>query len=509
MSDPHGPDSGTSAASSAWMEILFDLSPDLMCLASVDGYFKRVNRAFERTLGHMAQELVSRPMIDFVHPEDRARTRTALDGLTRGGELHQFENRYVCRDGSIRWLQWNCRPAPNRDGLIAATARDVTDNVARNEQAAMRRVATVVAHGAAPSDVFTAVAAEIADLLDADLTLIGRYEPDATFTYLAGGGRMQTSSPLLGDRLMLGGNNLASKILSSGRPESMSYDNASGPIAAFAHKRALRCAVGTPILVDGRIWGAMFACWPQQRDISSETMDRLTQITELVAAAIANAESRSALIESRARVVAAADDSRRRIERDLHDGAQQRLVTLALKLRSQESTIPADLCGLFTDVASGLEEILDDIRELSRGIHPAALSRAGLGPALKGLARRAPLPIEVAVRISIRPVERIEVAIYYIVAEALTNVAKHAQASHAVVDVGATGEVIRVSISDDGIGGADLSRGSGLLGLRDRVEALGGTMSVNSSPSGTTLVVDLPTCWRYCGEEGRGGRVPD
>jgi PAS domain S-box-containing protein len=492
MSDPRGPDSGISAASSAWMENLFDLSPDLMCLASVDGYFKRINRAFERTLGHLAQELVSRPMIDFVHPEDRERTRTALEVLAAGEELHQFENRYICRDGAIRWLQWNCRPVPGTGGLVAAAARDITDSMRRKEQAALRRVATVVAHGAAPSDVFTAVAAEIADLLDADLTLIGRYETDATFSYLAAGGRLQTSSPLLGDRLMLGGDNLASKILGSGQPESMSYDNASGPIAVFARRFELRCAVGTPILVDGGIWGAMFAGWPQPRDISSETTDRLTQITELVAAAIANAESRSALIESRARVVAAGDDSRRRIERDLHDGAQQRLVTLALKLRSQESTIPADLTGLFTDVASGLEEILDDIRELSRGIHPAALSRAGLGPALKGLARRAPLPIDVAVRIPTRPVERIEVAIYYIVAEALTNVAKHAQASHAVVDVGATGGIIRVSISDDGIGGADLSRGSGLLGLRDRVDALGGTMSVNSPPSGTTLVVDLP-----------------
>jgi PAS domain S-box-containing protein len=433
------------------MENLFDLSPDLMCLAGVDGYFKRVNRAFERTLGHLAQELVSRPMIDFVHPEDRERTRTALEVLAAGEELHQFENRYICRDGAIRWLQWNCRPVPGTGGLVAAAARDITDSMRRKEQAALRRVATVVAHGAAPSDVFTAVAAEIADLLDADLTLIGRYETDATFSYLAAGGRMQTSSPL-GDRLRLGGDNLASKILGSGQPEAMSYDHASGPIAVFARRIGLRSAVGTPILVDGRIWGAMFAGWPQPRDISSKTMERLTQITELVAAAIANAESRSALIESRARVVAAADDGRRRIERDLHDGAQQRLVTLALKLRSHESTIPADLTGLFTDVASGLEEILDDIRELSQGIHPAALSRAGLGPALKRLARRAPLPIEVAVRIPTRPVERIEVAIYYIVAEALTNVAKHAQASHAVVAVGATGGIIRVSISDDGIG---------------------------------------------------------
>jgi PAS domain S-box-containing protein len=490
VGDPQGSDLGTSAANSFLMENLFDLLPDLMCLATVDGYFKRVNLAFERTLGYTAEQFVSRPILDFVHPEDRERTRTAMGVQAGGGALRQFENRYVCRDGSVRWLQWNTRPATT-SGLVAAAARDITDSVRRRGQAALRRVATVVAHGAAPSDVFTAVAAEIADLLNADLTLIGRYETDATFSYLAAGGPMQASSPL-GDRLKLGGDNLASKILHSGQPESMSYDDASGPIAMFAHRLALRSAVGTPILVDGRIWGAMFAGWPQPRDISSQTMERLCQITELVGAAIANAESHSALVESRARVVAAGDDSRRRIERDLHDGAQQRLVTLALRLRSHEAAIPAGLREVFNDVASGLDEALNDIRELSRGIHPAVLSRSGLGPALRGLGRRAPLPTDVAVRIQARPAERIEIAIYYVVAEALTNIAKHARASKALVEVDETDGIIRVSVSDDGVGGADLSRGSGLFGLRDRVDALGGTMSVNSPASGTTLVVELP-----------------
>jgi PAS domain S-box-containing protein len=490
MGDPRAPDIGTWTTSSACMENMIDLSPDLMCIATTDGYFKRVNRAFERTLGYTTEELVGRPCFEFMHPDDRERTRTALQGLDGGEELHQFENRYICCDGSVRWLQWNTRPAPSV-GLIAAAARDITDSVRRREQAALRRVATVVAHGAAPGEVFTAVAAEIADLLKADLTLIGRYEIDATISYLAAGGPMQTSSRL-GDRLKLGGDNLASKILRSGQPESMSYDNASGPVAAVARRLALRNAVGTPIVVDGRIWGAMFAGWPQPRDISSQTMKRLSQITDLVATAIANAESRSALIESRARVVAAGDDCRRRIERDLHDGAQQRLVTLALKLRSHEAAIPAGLMEVFNEVDSGLEEVLNDIREMSRGIHPAVLSRAGLGPALRGLGRRAPVPTDVAVRIPARPAERIEIAVYYVVAEALTNIAKHAQASHAVVEVGATDGILRVSVSDDGIGGADLSRGSGLLGLRDRVDVLGGTMSLNSSSSGTTLVVELP-----------------
>jgi len=214
----------------------------------------------------------------------------------------------------------------------------------------------------------------------------------------------------------------------------------------------------------------------------------------LVAAAIANTESRSALIESRARVVAAGDDMRRRIERDLHDGAQQRLVTLALKLRSHESEVALpESTELFTELASGLEDILNDIRELSRGIHPAELSRAGLGSALKGLGRRAALPVDVTVRIPARPAERIEIAAYYVVAEALTNVAKHARASHAVVQVDETDGIICISVSDDGVGGADSSRGSGLLGLRDRVDVLGGTMSLHSPPSGTTLIVELPT----------------
>jgi PAS domain S-box-containing protein len=475
----------------SWLESLFDLSPDPMCLAAVDGYFKWVNPAFERTLGYTVEESVSRPMIDFVHPEDVESTLAAMAVLAGGEEIRQFENRCICRDGSVRWLQWNCRPEPNRNGLIAAAARDITDSVRRVEQAALRQVATVVAQGAAPADVFTTVAAEIADLLEADLTLIGRYELDSTFSYLAAGGHISTSSVV--DRLKLGGNNLASRILDSGRPESMSYDNATGPIAVFARRIGLRSAVGTPIVVDGRMWGAMFACWTRPRDIAPETMDRLSQITELVAAAIANAESRSALVESRARVVAAGDESRRRIERDLHDGAQQRLVTLALKVRSHESEIPPELTDLFGEVVSGLEEILNDIRELSRGIHPAALSRAGLGSALKALGRRAPLPVEVTVRIPARPVARIEIAVYYVVAEALTNVAKHAQASHAVVEVVEADGVIRVSVSDDGVGGADLTEGSGLLGLRDRVDALGGTMTVTSPASGTTLVVELPT----------------
>jgi signal transduction histidine kinase len=375
-------------------------------------------------------------------------------------------------------------------GVGAATARDVTDSLARREQAALRRVAAVVAHGAAPIEVFKAVAGEVATLVDCDVTLIGRYEPDAAFSYVAAGGALATAE--LGDRLRLGGNNLASTILRTGQSESMSYDDASGPIGVFAHTLGIRSAVGAPIVVEGRIWGAMIAAWTRCCGITSETVDLIAEITELVATAIANADGRAALVESRARVVAAGDETRRRIERDLHDGAQQQLVSLALRLRAHESALPAELAQLFADIASGLDGVLEDLRELAKGIHPAVLSEGGLGPALKSLARRAPLPVEVNVRVPGRPPERIEVAAYYIVAEALTNIAKHAQASAAVVDVAATDGVVRVSVSDDGVGGADPSCGSGLLGLRDRVDALGGTLMLSSLPTGTSLAVQLP-----------------
>ncbi len=194
--------------------------------------------------------------------------------------------------------------------------------------------------------------------------------------------------------------------------------------------------------------------------------------------------------------MAAADDTRRRIERDLHDGAQQQLVTLGLKLRSLASEIPAELEVLHADVgevAGQLEDVLGELRELSRGIHPAVLSPGGLGPALKTLARRAPLPVEVDLRLPARPPEGIEVAVYYVVAEALTNVAKHGQASVVIVDVDDFNGGIRLSVSDDGVGGADPSRGSGLLGLRDRIDALGATMTVTSPPgAGTSIVVHFP-----------------
>jgi PAS domain S-box-containing protein len=493
MADAEASDAHEASPGAFGLEDLFGLSVDLLCVATVPGLFTRVNPAFERTLGYSAAELVGRPVWDFVHPEDLERTQVAIEVLGRGEELHQFENRYICRDGSVRWLQWNARPGP-AEGFVAAAARDVTDSRERKEQAALRRVATLVAHSAAPSDVFSAVAAEAASVLESDYSLVGRFESDAVLTHVATHPPELLSS--LGPRTASDGVDLASVVRRTGRPACTNYDEAPGPIAALARALGVRCGVGAPILVDDRMWGVMAAGWSQPGKATSEAAERAAEFTELVAIAISNTESRAALVASRARVVAASDDIRRRIERDLHDGAQQGLVTLALKLRSLAVTIPAeapDLDAGISEIASGLERVVDELRELSRGIHPAVLSRGGLGPALKALARRALIAVEVDVQLPARPPERIEVAAYYVVAEALTNVAKHAMASVVVVRVEECDGLVCVSVDDDGIGGADPSRGSGLVGLRDRVETLGGSLSVASPPGkGTSLVVQFP-----------------
>jgi signal transduction histidine kinase len=220
------------------------------------------------------------------------------------------------------------------------------------------------------------------------------------------------------------------------------------------------------------------------------------EFTELLATAIANAENRAELDASRARIVATADATRRRIERDLHDGAQQQLVSLALELRTAQAAMPPELDehrAELSRVIEGLTDVLEELREIALGIHPAILAEGGLGPALRTIARRSPIPVELDVRAEMRLPEPVEVAAYYAVSEALTNAAKHAQASVVQVAVEAPDGLLRVAVRDDGLGGADLARGSGLLGLKDRAEAIGGTISLESRPgAGTSLIVELP-----------------
>jgi signal transduction histidine kinase len=301
----------------------------------------------------------------------------------------------------------------------------------------------------------------------------------------------------VGTRFTLEGVSIAALVRQSGRPTRVdSFADASGQIAHEARALGIRSSVGCPIVVGARLWGVIAASSRSDEPFPADTESQIADFTELVATAIANAESRAELAASRARIVAASDETRRRIERDLHDGAQQRLVSLALQLRGAASAIPPDLQEVQAELAgvrSGLDGALADLREISRGIHPAILSEGGLGPALRTLARRSPVPVVLAVDSEHRLPEPIEVAAYYVVSEALTNAAKHASASAVHVDVAMNGEELRLAIRDDGVGGADPARGSGLIGLKDRIEAMGGTIVVESvTGQGTSLAVKLP-----------------
>ena len=364
-----------------------------------------------------------------------------------------------------------------------------------DQQIALRRVATLVAGGVPAAEVFAAVAEEAGRVMNAEIVNIARYEPDGTVTVMAGWSERGGHMPV-GGRFTLEGPTLAGPISRTGRPARIeNYQAAVGSIASFLEELGIRSGVGSPIVVNGRLWGLVSVLSPGPDPPPPDTEQRLEEFTELVATAISNTHARAELDASRRRIVAAGDKARRRIERDLHDGIQQRLVSLALELRD-EGAVPTgseELREQLRRIREGLGGALDDLREVSHGIHPAILSQGGLGSALRALARRSALPVELDLRLGAALPEPVEVAAYYAVAEALANAAKHASASAARLDVEASDGAIQLSIRDDGVGGADLSRGTGLIGLRDRVEALGGTLAMESpAGEGTSVLVRLP-----------------
>jgi signal transduction histidine kinase len=366
------------------------------------------------------------------------------------------------------------------------------------EQAALRRVATLVAGQVTPDEIFATVAEEVARLLVADCGIIYRYELNEMMTVKA----FWTSKDgglTVGARVGLEGEKVAALVLQSGHPSRLDTHESRADMVvepADVLGGAPGSTVGAPILADGRVWGVVIAASTGAPRLADNVESRLMGFAELIATAISNAVTHAELTASRARIITAADESRRRIERDLHDGAQQRLVTLALKVRGMQAAMPADtgkLSDQLDDVVTELTGVLDDLREIASGLHPAVLAEGGLRPALKTLGRRSALPVRLDIDVNERLPEPIEVAAYYLVAEALTNATKHAQAT--VVDVHASADdgVLRLNIRDDGHGGADPSCGSGLVGLIDRIEALGGHIELHSPPgAGTTIQATLP-----------------
>ena len=361
------------------------------------------------------------------------------------------------------------------------------------EQAALRRVATLVAQGAAPERVFAAVTDEYARLVPVDVAAMARLEPDGTLIYVASWGRGVEFIPV-GSRWTLDGKNIATDIFETGRSARVENQaGATGSLADLIRDMGVHSVIGTTVVVDGRLWGSMGAGSTLEEPLPPDAEARLALFTELVATAIANADSRNKLMASRARIVAAADETRRRIERDLHDGTQQQLVTLVLDLEQVQAEAPPELEGHLARIAGQVTDVLNQVQEISRGIHPAILSEGGLTVALRALARRSAVPVELDLRTGRRLPDQVEVAAYYALSEALANAAKHAQASAVHVELDAPDATLRLAIRDDGIGGADPARGSGLTGLRDRIEAVGGTLDVTSpADGGTTLLIEIP-----------------
>ena len=474
---------------------IFDLSLDLLCVAGMDGYFKRVNPAFEHTLGYSSAELLSRPIVDFVHPDDRAATEDAIDSLGDGEAVDRFLNRYVRSDGEIRWLEWSTRVVPER-GLMYAAARDVTENrMLVGEQAALRRVATRIAEGDHPADLFEAVAVEVGQLLEADVTRLLRYEQEGAASIVAGYGARDPALDV-GARMTLDRSQVWGRVARDGSAVRTDHlDAGSDPLAQSLRQLGARAAVAAPIVVSGRVWGVIVAAFKRTDAVHADTEARIAQFTELVATAVANAQSSAELAASRRRIVETADDTRRRIERDLHDGAQQRLVHTIITLELARSTMPDDepSARLVSEALEHAHHAVAETRELAQGIHPATLSRHGLVPALEDLVDRSAVPVTLNTHITRRLPPSVEVTAYYVVSEALTNVAKHANASSAQVSLDERNGDLRLQIGDDGVGGADPSRGSGLLGLRDRIEASGGSLTLESRRGdGTWLTVELP-----------------
>jgi signal transduction histidine kinase len=365
------------------------------------------------------------------------------------------------------------------------------------EQATLRRIATLVAKGVQPEVVFAAVTEEVAATFRA-ITDMMRFEHDPPGVVLVGASKeIEEIDIPIGAHWDIDDAPAAAKVYRAGRSARVNredWSSVEGAIGEAVRRLGVVSTVACPIIVEGSLWGAITV--NAREELPPDTEQRLEKFIDLVTTAIANAEGKSELAASRRRIVAASDETRRRIERNLHDGTQQRLVSLGLAVRAAEADLPPerdDLRAQLSDVATGLVAAVEDLQEISRGIHPVILSKGGLGPALQALAHRSAIPVDLDITTDVRLAEPIEVATYFVASEALANAAKHSQASRIDVSLEQRDGRLLLSVRDDGVGGADAARGSGLVGLNDRVEALGGSLRVDSRPGkGTQIVARLP-----------------
>jgi PAS domain S-box-containing protein len=501
--------------------VLTETTMSLVCVLGEDGRILFFNEACERLTGFTRNEAVGRDARELVIPPEEAEAfAEVLAYIWKTGLASPQVGHWLAKDGTRKLVAWSNKLMPGEDGAssilvtagidLSAPPTGASDEAAfefdleaklhevgrlAQEQRALRRVATLVASEASPERVFIAVSEECARVLEVDASAVFRYEGDDTATIVGRHSRTGNQDAFtLGQRLPADESTGIGRVLQTGAPARIhDYSNRTGQTADDMRLMGYRSSVSAPIIVAGILWGAVGIA--SADPLPADTEARLGAFCELVSLAVASAQAREDLSASRARLVKAGDVQRRKLERNLHDGAQQRLVSLALTIRlarRQLETKPEAVAASLEGAANELDLALAELRELARGLHPAALTEQGLGPAIMAAVQKLPIEVDISVP-EVRLPENIEATVYYIVLEALTNVARHAEATIAKVTIQLDEDVLRLEIKDDGRGGADPASGTGILGLRDRAEAVGGTLFVISPPGkGTLVTAQLP-----------------
>jgi signal transduction histidine kinase len=477
---------------------LVEAMPDNMFRISADGVFLDIQENPASDLGPVYAE-VGTSIYDYPAP------REVIEKVMATGTK-------ALETGELQTIEWEMGEASNlkhQEGRFMPSGakefflvvRDVTARKQQDlERAALHRVALAVAAENRPEQLFSLVAEEVGRLLGADSANLFRYEQNGGEIVSVGRWNVPGAySEPYGARFPMIGGAAGEMVYRTGEParlELVDLPENSEP-AQHMRRMGVDSLIAAPITVSGRIWGVITARVTPPHKFPPGAEERLGAFTRLVSLALANEEARAELAASRARLVSAGDEERRRLERNLHDGAQQRLVSLSLSLRLAQAKLGSDPEGareLLAAAGLELNVALEELRELARGIHPAVLTERGLAPALESLAGRAPLPVDLQLPQGERLPRRVEAAAYYVVSEALANVAKYADASCVSVKVAQQNGYAVVQVVDDGVGGADPARGSGLRGLIDRVEALDGTLSVHSRPGeGTRIRAEIPS----------------
>ena len=520
MEEPTEP--GAFVVGDSFARLLTETTQSLVCVLDQDGRILLFNEACERATGYARDEVLGRDARDLViPPEEREAFGEFLAVVWKTRSPSPQVGHWQTKQGKRRLIAWSNHPMVSADGAtmsLLTTGIDLTDREGPSgdvesalaggpeaklaeigrlatEQRELRRVATLVASEVSPERVFTAVSEGCSRILEVNASTVVRYKGDGTAAIVGRHNRDGIDVFRVGDSLPADEQSAIGRVLATREPARVDdWGGLAGDFAEAMFQTGYRSTAAAPVVVAGSMWGAIAIA--SEDPLPPDSENRLSAFCELASLAVASAQARADLIASRARLVKAGDVQRRRLERNLHDGAQQRLVAVALQLRVARARIgsaPEAAIDALDDAARELDTGLAELRELARGLHPAILADRGLPRALDALASRVPVPLELDAELDERLPEHVEATAYYIVAEALTNVARHADAASARVTIRRDGDVLRCEVADDGRGGASESAGTGILGLRDRAEAAGGTLTVTSPPGrGTVVAAALP-----------------